>query len=147
MDVHYEEREEWRYGEAVAEVGGWQRSQPLQENISQSPLYKIIKILTIFSLLLLLFFFFKGDLFLFFFPTPSRVIQSQCWFFLKVDLLSFNPPLIFFTCSTLARKEEEKIAEKEESKEKKKKRERVKKSQGFFSTLVEIWILIDLLLL
>jgi hypothetical protein len=55
-----------------------------------------------------------------------------------VDLLSFNSSLIFFTCSAPAGKEEEKIAEKEENEGKKKKRERVKKSQGFFSTLVEI---------
>jgi hypothetical protein len=52
--------------------------------------------------------------------------------FLKVDLLSFNPPLIFFTCSALAGKEEEKIAEKEESKEKKKKEGKGKKKSGVF---------------
>ena len=100
-------------------------------------LYKIIKILTTF-LYFFFFFFFQGGPISSLFPNPFLCHPESMLIFLKVDLLSFNPPLIFFTCSAPVGKEEEKIAEKEESEEKKKKRERVKKSQGFFSTLVEI---------
>jgi hypothetical protein len=104
----------------VAEVGGLAAvPAPARKFFLAPPLYKIIKILTIFSLLLFLFFF-QGGPISFLFPNPFLCHPEPMLIFLKVDLLSFNPPLIFFTCSALAGKEEEKIAEKEESKEKKK---------------------------
>ena len=85
--------------------GNWQDPGPNKEIFSSPFLYKIIKILSIFSLLLISFFF-KEDLLLLFFSAPPCVIHPESMLiFFKGDLLSFNlAPLDFFyllrPCST-----------------------------------------------